>query len=125
MTPSSWLLVATLFVAFLLLRGKLMSRGIPQYRSSDVRAKRAAGETVVLLDVRTAGERSARSIPGSMHIPLQELPRRLAELESSRSAEIVCYCASGARSASAARLLKTHGFRAANLAGGILSWKDA
>lgn len=125
MTSSSWLIVAVLFVAFLLLRGWWMSRGIPQYRASDVRAKRAAGEPVVLLDVRTAAERSARSIPGSLHVPLQELPRRIAELEPSRGSEIVCYCASGARSASAARLLKAQGFRAANLAGGILSWKDA
>jgi rhodanese-related sulfurtransferase len=119
-----WLLVFALLAAVFVVRGKLLARGVPQYRSSDVSRKRGAGEPLVLLDVRTASERSAGSIKGSIHIPLQDLPRRLPELEASRGSEIVCYCASGARSGSAAHLLKRKGFRAANLAGGIAGWRE-
>jgi rhodanese-related sulfurtransferase len=113
-----------LLVAVLVVRSKLLARGIPQYDAAAVARKRKAGEALVLLDVRTDAERSVRSIKGSRHIPLQELQRRLPELENDRAGEIVCYCASGARSASAAHLLKKAGFRSANLSGGIAAWRD-
>jgi sulfur-carrier protein adenylyltransferase/sulfurtransferase len=38
--------------------------------------------------------------------------------------EIVVYCRSGVRSADATRRLRAAGFRATNLAGGILRWSD-
>jgi rhodanese-related sulfurtransferase len=124
MTPTTWLIAAALLVAFVVLRGRLLARGVAQYTAADIARKKKEGEEFLLLDVRTAAERSARSIPGSKHIPLQELPSRLGELAASRGGEIVCYCASGARSASAAKLLKDNGYRSANLAGGIMSWRD-
>jgi adenylyltransferase/sulfurtransferase len=56
-------------------------------------------------------------------IPLNELPRRLAELDSSR--EIVAHCHSGVRSARAVEYLHSVGFRhVSNLAGGILAWSE-
>jgi len=75
-----------------------------------------------MLDVRTARERSYRSIPGSLHIPLHELNARMKELERYRSKEIICYCASGSRSISAALRLKKAGFNVANLEGGLATW---
>lgn len=50
-----------------------------------------------LLDVRSAAECKALSIPGSTHIPLVDLPGKLGTLL--RGKTIVCQCASGARSA--------------------------
>lgn len=102
------------------LRKQLMARGLNQY--SGTQAKERVKNGAVLLDVRTAAERSARSLPQSLHIPLHELSSRMNELEKYRGKEIICYCASGSRSVSAGIKLKKAGFTVGNLSGGIGSW---
>lgn len=77
----------------------------------------------VLLDVRTAEERTASSIPGSIHIPLDELRDRRAELDEDK--RIIVHCFSGQRSYFAYRLLRLEGYDARNLTGGIRSWQAA
>jgi len=72
----------------------------------------------VVLDVRRADERAKGCIPGSMHIPLDELRSRLGELPKDK--EIIASCQSGQRSYFACRLLAQHGFKVRNLAG---SWR--
>jgi NADPH-dependent 2,4-dienoyl-CoA reductase/sulfur reductase-like enzyme/rhodanese-related sulfurtransferase len=72
----------------------------------------------LVLDVRRADERAKGCIPGSMHIPLDELRARIAELPKDK--EIIASCQSGQRSYFACRLLAQHGFRVSNLAG---SWR--
>ncbi|MEZ5384770.1 MAG: FAD-dependent oxidoreductase [Prosthecobacter sp.] len=72
----------------------------------------------VVLDVSGAGERAKGCIPGSMHIPLDELRGRLGELPKDK--EIIASCQSGQRSYFACRLLAQNGFRVRNLAG---SWR--
>ncbi len=54
------------------------------------------GEDEVLLDVRSAEEREVSVIPGSMHIPLDELRGRLDELDTSK--RFIVHCFSGQRS---------------------------
>jgi len=80
----------------------------------------------VLLDVRTAAEHAAGHIPGSLHIPMDELRDRLHELPRDR--EIWVYCQVGQRAYYAARVLAQKGFSAKNLSGGyrtytIAKWK--
>lgn len=77
----------------------------------------------VVLDVRTAAERAQGAIPGSLHIPLDELRQRLSELPRDR--EIVVHCAVGQRSYYAARILAQHGFKVRNLTGAFKTWKMA
>jgi NADPH-dependent 2,4-dienoyl-CoA reductase/sulfur reductase-like enzyme/rhodanese-related sulfurtransferase len=77
----------------------------------------------VLLDVRRADERATGQIPGSIHIPLDELRARLNELPRDR--EIIVHCQSGQRSYFACRILAQHGFRARNLTGSYRTWKTA
>ncbi|NNJ11354.1 pyridine nucleotide-disulfide oxidoreductase family protein [Chloroflexales bacterium ZM16-3] len=77
----------------------------------------------LLLDVRDSDERAAGFIPGSTHIPLDDLRRRLGELPRDR--EIITYCQSGQRSYIAARILSQHGFRVRNLSGSYLTWRAA
>jgi NADPH-dependent 2,4-dienoyl-CoA reductase/sulfur reductase-like enzyme/rhodanese-related sulfurtransferase len=72
----------------------------------------------LVLDVRRADERAKGHIPGSMHIPLDELRGRLSELPKDK--EIIASCQSGQRSYFACRLLAQHGFKVRNLAG---SWR--
>lgn len=74
----------------------------------------------LLLDVRRADEFAAGHLPEALHIPLAELPKRLAEIPRDR--ELVCVCHLGQRSAHAAALLLSHGYPARNLAGGMDAW---
>lgn len=75
----------------------------------------------LLLDVRRPEERRQGFIPGSTHIPLDELRQRLNELPRDR--EIIAYCQTGQRSYNAARILSQHGFRARNLTGAYRTWR--
>ena len=79
--------------------------------------------TTLLLDVRRVDERVRGFIPGSTHIPLDELRQRLSELPRDR--EIIAYCQSGQRSYNAVRLLRQHGINAANLSGGYTTFRHA
>ena len=110
---------------FLLLRRFMRMRSLTQYSPAEVESRQKSTDAPLLLDVRTDAERSSGSIRGSIHIPLGSLRARINELEKYKSREIVCYCASGSRSASAVLLLNKHGFRAGNLRGGIGEWNFA
>ena len=113
-----------LLIILLYLRKYLQTRSIRQYSPGEVR-QRLNDRNVVLLDVRTEPERRAQLIRGSLHLPLQQLDRRVQELEGYRSKEIICYCRSGNRSLSAALLLRKRGFNAGNLKGGLAQWNLA
>ncbi len=75
----------------------------------------------VILDVRTATERAAQAVPGSIHIPLGELRSRLDQLPADRP--IWVHCAVGQRGYYAARILQQHGFQVANLSGGLSTYR--
>jgi NADPH-dependent 2,4-dienoyl-CoA reductase/sulfur reductase-like enzyme/rhodanese-related sulfurtransferase len=77
----------------------------------------------LLLDVRRDDERAKGFIPGSIHIPLDQLRARLGELPNDR--EIIVHCQTGQRSYYAARILSQHGFRVRNLTGSYRTWKAA
>ena len=77
----------------------------------------------VLLDVRRPDERAKGFIPGSIHIPLDELRARMSKLPRDR--EIIVHCQSGQRSYFACRMLSQHGFRVRNLTGSFRTWKIA
>jgi adenylyltransferase/sulfurtransferase len=81
---------------------------------------------VYLLDVREPNEFQICRIPGSVLIPLGQLPNRLGELPGpAGEADFIVHCKMGGRSAKAVKLLHEHGFtQARNLKGGILAWID-
>ena len=80
-------------------------------------------DAFLLLDVRETREFEICRIPGSVHIPLGELPSRLSELAG--RGDIIVHCKSGVRSGRAVRLLREAGYAGArNLDGGILAWID-
>jgi rhodanese-related sulfurtransferase len=76
-----------------------------------------AGITVI--DVRTLAEYADGHLPGSINIPLNEIPDRLGELKKQPDGLVVC-CASGMRSNKAANILHQHGIQCVD--GG--SWLD-
>lgn len=78
----------------------------------------ASGE--VLLDVREHDEWNAGHAPQAVHIPLYELPGRLAEVPAHRPLSVVCRV--GGRSAQATAWLLAQGVEARNVEGGMLAW---
>jgi len=78
----------------------------------------------IVLDVRTQSEYNSGHIRNAKHIPVGELEGRLDELETAD--EILVYCRSGGRSASASQILADNGFsHVYNMLGGITAWIDA
>jgi phage shock protein E len=69
------------------------------------------------VDVRSEDEFRDGAYPGAVNIPLHELAARMVEIERGR--KVVLYCASGARSAMAARLLMKSGYAEVVNAGGL------
>jgi phage shock protein E len=80
-----------------------------------VKQKLEAGATVV--DVRSQEEFRDGSYPGALNIPVQSLATKMGTLDKKRP--VIVFCASGARSAVAARLLKSAGFADVLNAGGL------
>jgi phage shock protein E len=80
-----------------------------------VAAKLKAGATV--LDVRSEAEFRGGSYRGAVNVPLQVLSSRLDRIPKHRP--VVVYCASGSRSAMAARILRKAGYEDVSNAGGL------
>jgi molybdopterin/thiamine biosynthesis adenylyltransferase/rhodanese-related sulfurtransferase len=81
------------------------------------------GDKVFILDVRNVEEFQICRIPGSVLLPLPELPQRFGELDPGK--EMVVHCKSGMRSQKAIQFLRQQGFtKLKNLKGGILAWAD-
>ena len=94
---------------------------VPEITVAELKGRIDSGRAPVILDVREPVEAAICRLPGSILIPLGELPARLHELDP--ASEIVVHCKSGARSARAVAMLREKGFaRTANLSGGILNW---
>jgi phage shock protein E len=62
----------------------------------------------IIVDVRTKGEYQSGHLRNSINIPIDKLPQNLKKLNKNKS--IITCCASGSRSASARRILKSNGF---------------
>ena len=81
-------------------------------------------EGALAVDVRTPGERSQKSVAGSVGIPLSQLAERAKELPKDRP--LIVYCAGGYRSSIAASLLQQQGFtQVSEIAGGLAAWETA
>jgi hydroxyacylglutathione hydrolase len=87
-------------------------------------AERLVGKDApIVVDVRTDAERAGGFVPGSLHIPLSQWPKRMADI--TRGKPVAVYCASGFRSSVAASLLRADG-RAdvTDLVGGFGAWRE-
>ncbi len=82
-------------------------------------SKASDSNSPIVVDVRTPEEFHSGAYPGAVNIPLDELMHRHEELGNNASREIVVYCASGARSAYAQRMLTQIGYTQVKNGGGI------
>ena len=83
-----------------------------------IAAKARDTDSPIVVDVRTPEEFQDGAYPGAINIPLDEMQLRINELDS-KSREITLYCASGARSAYAQRVLMQIGYTNVKNGGGI------
>jgi rhodanese-related sulfurtransferase len=87
----------------------------------ELQARRDRGDQLSVLDVREHEEIELARFPGATHIPMGDIPSRLAELDP--EAEWIVVCHHGIRSAQVATYLVQMGFeRVSNLSGGIDAW---
>jgi len=90
----------------------------------ELKSRRDGGENLLVIDVREPWELQLASIPGVVHVPMNELPARLAEF--SRDAETIVMCHAGGRSLRVAHFLVNQGYtNVANLSGGISAWSQS
>jgi adenylyltransferase/sulfurtransferase len=94
---------------------------LPEIDVHQLKDRLDQGTPFVLLDVREPAEIEVACLPGSVKIPLGELPTRISELDP--SAETIIHCKAGGRSAKALQLLLDSGFtKACHVQGGINAW---
>jgi rhodanese-related sulfurtransferase len=94
----------------------------PDLSPAAAAAMMAAESALQIVDVRYDSEWAEGRLAGARQIVLDELPKRLNELDPSKP--VLVYCATGGRSSTALGILKKAGFKqAAHLAGGITAWQ--
>lgn len=113
-------IVLGLLAAFILYRA-FKNKNLPSVTVSEAKSIQKA-KSALFLDVRTSGEWASGHVQGAVHIPLQELSSRHAELDNYKNKDIIVYCHSGNRSSSATQLLVKKGFKVKNMTGGYMSW---
>jgi rhodanese-related sulfurtransferase len=101
----------------------LFGTSVPKLTATELNEKLKFGKHPLVIDVRQPDEFRQGHIAGAKLIPLGELYKHIKELSKGR--EIVCVCASGNRSRSAAKILAKDGFTAFDLQGGMTAWRRA
>jgi rhodanese-related sulfurtransferase len=89
-----------------------------------VHASLAAGESLVVLDVRTPEELAICRIAGATHIPMDQIPGELQRIEAmAEDAKIVVICHHGVRSMNVTAWLRQQGVaNCQSMSGGIDLW---
>ncbi|WP_192808161.1 rhodanese-like domain-containing protein [Hoyosella subflava] len=96
-----------------------MSESVPSVPIGDLPEE--FSESVVLLDVREPDEWDQGHAPGALHIPLEDVPARVDEVDP--DAELFVICRSGGRSFRVIQWLNQIGYEATNVSGGMVAWQ--
>ena len=96
---------------------------VREISAAELKARRDRGENPLVIDVREAWELQLASIPDVLHVPMSQVPARIAEF--SKDGETIVMCHAGGRSMRVAQFLAGQGFtNVANLSGGIAAWSE-
>lgn len=115
----SWIVIL-LIVAFFVWRIK-PTKGIRTMSANEVKAL-TKDNSKQFVDVRTPGEYQGRHVKEFINIPLNDLGKRVKELDKNKETYVICQ--SGMRSARAAGILKKQGFSdVINVKGGMSAWQ--
>jgi sulfur-carrier protein adenylyltransferase/sulfurtransferase len=92
--------------------------------AEEARERLAGPDAPLLIDVRSGRERRVASIPGSVHLPMNEVEQRLQEVAPDPSRPIVTFCATGNRSLRILPTFAALGYDdAVSMSGGITAWQ--
>ena len=99
--------------------------GIEEVQPLEAAAEIDQGD-VAMVDVRELTEFEERHIEGAIHVPRSYLEQRIEQYVPDRSKRVILYCASGVRSALAAKTMSEElGYEdVTSMAGGITLWRD-
>ena len=116
-----------IITCFLATLGLTTACGQANYENTDVKgfAELIQNPDVQLLDVRTAEEYAEAHLDKAINIDVKKqgfIDQAVERLDTNKV--VAVYCRSGRRSANAAEMLAEKGFKAFNLEGGIIAWKN-
>lgn len=98
---------------------------IEETTPEEVLSRMSAGADLQLVDVREDHEVQNGMVPGARHVARAHFESRVEDALPDKDAEIIVYCASGVRSAFAARTLQELGYsNVTSMVGGFTRWKD-
>ncbi|MCR5270947.1 MAG: rhodanese-like domain-containing protein [Prevotella sp.] len=117
-----------IYACMLAMLGMNYAWGQQAFENTDVEgfARLIANSDVVVLDVRTDSEYVEGHIEKAINIDFKKkdfVEKATSTLPADKT--IAIYCRSGRRSAGAATLLTSKGFKLVNLKGGIIAWTEA
>lgn len=100
---------------------------VPSITPAELYSRRAAGDNIVILDVREESEFSEKHIPGAINCPKSRFrfsnDEELMNLvRIDRTPTVVVHCGGGFRSSYITRQLREHRYNAFNLEGGLSLW---
>jgi phage shock protein E len=96
----------------------------PTIGPADLAARISDASAPVIVDVRSAKEFASGHVPGAVNLPHGEVVERLAGLDLEPDDEIVVYCESGRRAATAEAALRSAGFTGVrHLEGDMSGWR--
>jgi uncharacterized membrane protein YdjX (TVP38/TMEM64 family)/rhodanese-related sulfurtransferase len=99
----------------------------PMLEAGDLKQRLDAGENLLVLDVRTAADFVGEQghLAAAKNLPLEELPKRLQELQPWLEQTVTLVCRTDRRSAKAATILTKAGFSDVHVVrGGMTAWLD-
>ncbi len=97
----------------------------PEITPDELHQKLADRQAVQLVDSRTWLEYQQGTIAEAQHAPVNGLPGSIDRLKLDPSQPVVLVCATGHRSLPGTRLLRSRGYQAYSLKGGVGAWKRA
>lgn len=104
---------------------KQVKSQIAEVPAEQVKERLDRGETFGLLDVREQDEVAQGLIPGAAHLGRAHFESRVEDVLPDKDREVVVYCASGVRSAFAAKTLHELGYaNVSHMTGGFGRWRD-
>ena len=102
-----------------------VKREIREVSPEQAAERLAAEHAPVFIDVRERDEYEQGMIPSAVHIPRGNLESRVEQHVTDRATPVIVYCASGSRSAYAAKTLAELGYTdAVSMQGGFSRWKQ-
>ena len=96
---------------------------VPEISPQELRRSLKNGKALQIVDARTGAEYQQGTIGRAQHAPVTGLPNSLARLNLDPGRPVVILCLSGHRSRPGTRWLRSHGYDAYSLAGGVSAWQ--